>query len=161
MKLFSTVLFGCTIFGLLVSACTIQPTPVPTVVPLTPAATTPSASVTAAPTFQPSITPRPIRDGSPGFDRYFRYQHANSDPFPNRRQPPALERKRAVAGLSGLAGRLRKRVRNGRGGQRRWQRPAEAGIQRLVDHGQFRQPVSRTVDSAPGIPGNIYWGECT
>ena len=60
------------------------------------------------------------RDGSPDFDRYFRYQHANSDPFPNHRQQPALERKRAVAGLSGLAGRLRKRVWNGSGGQRRW-----------------------------------------
>ena len=59
MKLFSTVLLGCTIFGLLVSACTIQPTPVPTVELLTPAATRPPASVTATTTFQPSITPRP------------------------------------------------------------------------------------------------------
>ena len=53
------LIVGWVILGLWISACTTQPTPVPTVVPLTPAAETPSASVTAVPTFQPSITPRP------------------------------------------------------------------------------------------------------
>ena len=46
MKLFSTVLFGCIILGLWISACTTQPTPVPTLDPFTP----PSGTRYPAPT---------------------------------------------------------------------------------------------------------------
>jgi hypothetical protein len=53
------LIVGWVFLGIWISACAAQPTPVPTVELLPPAATRPSASVTAMTTFPPSLTPRP------------------------------------------------------------------------------------------------------
>ena len=66
--------------------------------------------------------PEAVRNGSPDFDRYFRYRHASSDPLSNRKQQPSLERKRAVAGLSGLAEEVSKTSME----RQRWSTPMVA-----------------------------------
>ena len=120
MKLFSTVLLGCTIFGLLVSACTIQPTPVPTVELLTPAATRPPASVTATTTFQPSITPRPTATAARISTVISATGTPILTPFPTTDSSlPLSESGPWLAFLAWPEG-FENEYRNGSGGQRRW-----------------------------------------